>query len=146
MAFIGPCLLSRRVPVNTQVSLLDLPSTIRRAMLQMPPFMKKFLLFGLSLFVAFNVARADVLDALGFGKRSSNPTATLPSDLPASLSQDQVVQGLKEALSKGVQQAVGSLGHEGGLPNQSERQDSDAGEVAHGGKDFAHPPAGQISR
>ena len=77
--------------------------------------MKKSLLFGLSVFVAFDVARADVLDALGFGKRSSNPTATLPSDLPASLSQDQVVQGLKEALGKGVRQAVGSLGHEGGF-------------------------------
>jgi hypothetical protein len=35
--------------------------------------------------------------------------------LTASLSQDQVVQGLKEALGRGVQQAVGRLGHEGGF-------------------------------
>ena len=37
-------------------------------------------------------------------------TATL-----ASLSQDQVVQGLKDALAKGLQQAVARLGNEGGF-------------------------------
>lgn len=102
-------------PVNTQVSLLDLRFPLRRAMLASQPFMKKSILFGLSLFVAFDVAHAGLLDALGFGKSSTNLTASLPSGLPASLSQDQVVQGLKEALGKGVQQAVGSLGHEGGF-------------------------------
>lgn len=36
------------------------------------------------------------------------------------LSQDQVVQGLKEALGKGVEEAIGQLGHAGGfLTNQS---------------------------
>jgi hypothetical protein len=33
----------------------------------------------------------------------------------ASLSQDQVVQGLKEALAKGLQQAIARLGHDGGF-------------------------------
>ena len=53
--------------------------------------------------------------ALGFGKKATNETAALPAGLTASLSQDQVVQGLKEALGKGVQQAVSRLGHEGGF-------------------------------
>jgi hypothetical protein len=33
----------------------------------------------------------------------------------ASLSQDQIVQGLKDALAKGLQQAIAKLGHEGGF-------------------------------
>ncbi len=33
----------------------------------------------------------------------------------ASLSQDQMVQGLKDALAKGLQQAVAGLGHDGGF-------------------------------
>jgi hypothetical protein len=33
----------------------------------------------------------------------------------ASLSQDQVVQGLKDALAKGLQQAIADLGHDGGF-------------------------------
>jgi hypothetical protein len=33
----------------------------------------------------------------------------------ASLSQDQMVQGLEQALAKGLQQAIASLGHEGGF-------------------------------
>jgi hypothetical protein len=64
--------------------------------------------------VSVTSARAGLLDALGFGKKATNETV-LPSALTASLSQDQVVQGLKEALGKGVQQAVGRLGHDGGF-------------------------------
>jgi hypothetical protein len=33
----------------------------------------------------------------------------------ASLSQDQLIQGLKDALAKGLQQAIAGLGHEGGF-------------------------------
>ena len=58
---------------------------------------------------------AGLLDSLGFGKKATNDSAALPSGLTASLSQDQVVQRLKEALGKGVQQAVSRLGHEGGF-------------------------------
>jgi hypothetical protein len=46
-----------------------------------------------------------------------NKTATnQPSEIsPTSLSQDQMIGGLKEALGKGVQQAVASLGMEDGF-------------------------------
>ena len=58
------------------------------------------------------MAQAALLDSLGFGKKGTNETS---SGLPASLSQDQVVAGLKEALGQGVQRAVSQLGHDGGF-------------------------------
>jgi hypothetical protein len=75
------------------------------------------LLLPITATVLISIAstHAGLLDTLGFGKKATNETAALPSALTASLSQDQVVQGLKEALGKGVQQAVGRLGHEGGF-------------------------------
>lgn len=55
-------------------------------------------------------------------KVPENPAPVTPSPAPspaaptlASLSQDQVVQGLQEALSKGLQRAIAGLGHEGGF-------------------------------
>ncbi len=52
------------------------------------------------------------LDRLGFGTKTTNP----PSGIAASaLSQDQMVGGLKEALGKGVEHAVGSLGKPDGF-------------------------------
>src|ERR1043166_588702 len=66
-------------------------------------------------------ARADVLDFLGLRGKSTNQPSASQSGLN-SLSQDQVVQGLKDALGQGVQQAVGQLGHDGGfLTNLSVR-------------------------
>lgn len=53
------------------------------------------------------VVRADLLSTL-----TSNPAAQAAA---AALPQDQVVQGLKEALSKGVQNAIAQLGHDGGF-------------------------------
>ena len=38
-----------------------------------------------------------------------------PQTTLATLSQDQMVQGLKDALAKGLQQAIASLGHDGGF-------------------------------
>lgn len=58
-------------------------------------------------------ARAGVLDFLGLGSQGNNTAAVPPA--VSALSQDQVVQGLKEALSKGVQAAVSQLGHDGGF-------------------------------
>jgi hypothetical protein len=77
--------------------------------------MKPHLTVAVILFVSLLSIRAGLLDTLGFGKKGTNETAALPAALTASLSQDQVVQGLKEALGKGVQQAVSRLGHEGGF-------------------------------
>lgn len=69
------------------------------------------------LLFSFSVAAAQggLLDILGFGKKDTNQTAALPATSAAALSQDQVVQGLKEALGKGVQQAISRLGHDGGF-------------------------------
>jgi len=61
------------------------------------------------------IARADLLDSLGFGKSKTNQPAGLPANWAASLSQDQMIQGLKEALGKGLQQAIANLGHDGGF-------------------------------
>jgi len=72
--------------------------------------MKILLTLTATLLVSLLSTQAGLLDALGFGKKATSDTA-----LTASLSQDQVVQGLKEALGKGVQQAVSQLGHDGGF-------------------------------
>jgi hypothetical protein len=77
--------------------------------------MNSLLTITATLLVSIVSTRAGLLDSLGFGKKATNETAALPGGLTASLSQDQVVQGLKEALGKGVQQAVTRLGHEGGF-------------------------------
>jgi Protein of unknown function (DUF4197) len=69
----------------------------------------------LLILVSLPTTQAALLDSLGFGKKDTNQTAVSPSTLSISLSQDQMVQGLKEALGKGVQQAVSRLGHEGGF-------------------------------
>lgn len=60
-------------------------------------------------------AHAGLLDYLGFGSKTTNQTEAASSGLASSLSQDQIIQGLKEALGKGVQQAVGRLGHDNGF-------------------------------
>ena len=81
--------------------------------------MRILLVFSL-MTLSLPSAQAGLLDMLGLGKNPSNQTAAVA--LPASLSQDQVVQGLKEALGKGAQQAVSNLGHDGGfLTNLSVR-------------------------
>ena len=63
-------------------------------------------------------ARADLLDQLGLSpKKKSAGTDAPASGALAALSQDQMVGALKEALGKGVQQAVGLLGKDGGFLN-----------------------------
>ena len=61
--------------------------------------------------------RADLLEKLGLKNgKGTNQTSNLPAST-SSLSQEQMTGGLKEALGKGVQHAVGSLGKEGGFLN-----------------------------
>jgi uncharacterized protein DUF4197 len=76
--------------------------------------MKTFFNVTVILLVSSGITRAGLLDTLGLGKKSTDQTAGLSSGL-AGLSQDQMIQGLKEALGKGVQSAVGNLGHDGGF-------------------------------
>lgn len=76
----------------------------------MKPLLSVLLAFGLTP----AVGNAGLLDFLGLGKKSTNDEATVSTKL-ASLSEDQVVGGLKEALGKGVQQAITQLGQDGGF-------------------------------
>lgn len=77
------------------------------------PLPKAALTALVTLLVSQNAGRAGVLDFLGLGSQGKDPAA-VPAAVSA-LSQDQVVDGLKEALSQGVQQAVSRLGHDGGF-------------------------------
>jgi hypothetical protein len=63
------------------------------------------------LLISSSALAADLLDTLRLGKKSSTNQAALT----ANLSQDQMVAGLKEALGKGIEQAISRLGHEGGF-------------------------------
>ena len=58
--------------------------------------------------------RADLFDQLGLSKKK--PETNAPGALlGAGLSQDQMTQGLKDALGKGVQRAISQLGRDGGF-------------------------------
>jgi hypothetical protein len=77
--------------------------------------MKKIISFSaIAAAIAFSVtsAQAGFFDSLGFGKSSTNSAA---STALSSLSQDQMVGGLKDALGNGLQHAVAGLGHDGGF-------------------------------
>ena len=73
----------------------------------------RFVTSILTLLLVAGTARADLFDQLGLSKKK-DPAQTTNSAV-AALSEGQVVQGLKEALGKGLQQAIGRLGHEGGF-------------------------------
>jgi hypothetical protein len=76
----------------------------------------KILLSGMiALLISFEVSGASLLDSLGLGKQATNQNSASSAALNSSLSQEQVAGGLKEALGKGVQQAVSELGREGGF-------------------------------
>ena len=72
------------------------------------------------VFLAPGLGYAGWLDLLN-PKTSSNTTssAAVPTTL-AALSQGDVASGLKEALSKGVNQAIASLGKDGGFLNNAD--------------------------
>lgn len=76
--------------------------------------MKTFSNILIGLFASAVIVRADLLQQLGLSKSQTgtNQSASLSLN---SLSQDQMVGGLKEALAKGVQNAVSQLGHTGGF-------------------------------
>jgi hypothetical protein len=75
--------------------------------------MKAWIGVWIVISAAFTTSGADLLDSLGFGKKST--TGGAQSTLTAALSQDQMIGGLKEALGKGVEQAITRLGHDGGF-------------------------------
>lgn len=75
----------------------------------------KAILCALLVITPLAQVEAGLLDVLGLGKKTTNDSANASSGLVSGLSQDQVIQGLKEALGKGVQQAVSRLGHDGGF-------------------------------
>src|SRR5262252_7088212 len=85
------------------------------------PIMKRqYCPLVLSLFMIFSAAssRAGIFDKLENIVTNSTASGTNSSKASAALnglSQDQLVGGLKQALSNGLQHAVGSLGHQDGF-------------------------------
>jgi len=72
------------------------------------------LFFGATLALAPLSHGADFLELLGLGKsKSTNPPAVV--GIGGALTQEQMVGGLKEALAKGVEKAVSSLGKPDGF-------------------------------
>lgn len=72
----------------------------------------KLLTLALSLTAAAPIARADLFDFLKPASKTN--TAGGAGGSLAALSQDQMVSGLKEALSRGVQRSITNLGRNGG--------------------------------
>jgi hypothetical protein len=77
--------------------------------------MKRTTLVTIAACLAAVEAYGGLFDFLGLGKSktSNQPASAASASVP--LSNDQVVQGLKEALGAGVQRAVSQLGREGGF-------------------------------
>ena len=76
---------------------------------------------GALLLLSLPAQGADWLERLGLGKGTNASASTALPGISA-LSEEQVAKGLKEALGKGLQQAVGQLGHPGGfLTNLSDK-------------------------
>ena len=71
----------------------------------------KLITFNLFLVVACCTAQAGLFDQLKSALTTSNTAAAAVSALP----QDEIAGGLKEALGKGMSNAVVSLGHDGGF-------------------------------
>ncbi len=65
--------------------------------------------------ISIQTETSKVFSATGSPPGAVQGTAGQPAIGLASLSQDQVVRGLQEALAKGLQQAVARLGHDGGF-------------------------------
>jgi Protein of unknown function (DUF4197) len=76
--------------------------------------MKALAILLLSLVLCSASQAASLFDVLGLGKKDTNQSPGSPV-LNTALSQDELINGLKEALAKGVQHAVSSLGHDGGF-------------------------------
>jgi hypothetical protein len=73
------------------------------------------LLFTLcGVLLAAASSRADLFSDLGVAKTNTSSTTVDAAGL-AGLSQDQMVQGLKDALGNGLQHAVDGLGHDNGF-------------------------------
>jgi hypothetical protein len=77
--------------------------------------MKTLLALILLALASLTVDAASFLDAIGLGKKSTNQTSSAATALGSALSQTDMVDGLKEALGKGVQHAITQLGHDGGF-------------------------------
>jgi len=74
--------------------------------------------FVLALILSIASSRAGILDKLGSFVTNNTTAGTNSSTASAALnglSQDQLVGGLKQALSNGLQHAVGQLGHQDGF-------------------------------
>jgi hypothetical protein len=73
--------------------------------------MATFTLVAFALLLGLRASGASLFDRLGLGKTPTNS----PSTLTTALSSEEITGGLKEALSKGVERAVGMLGQPDGF-------------------------------
>src|SRR5690348_6954019 len=83
----------------------------------MKPILRQLAIVFAVIF-SISSSRAGILDKLGSMVTNATAGGTNSGGMSAavsSLSQDQVVGGLKQALSNGLQHAVGSLGHQDGF-------------------------------
>ncbi len=69
-------------------------------------------ILALGVLFVTNPCNAGWLEKLGLSKSTTTNTSSIPM---VALSEDQMISGLKEALGKGVEHAVGSLGKENGF-------------------------------
>ncbi len=76
--------------------------------------MKIFLVSTTALLFSLTIGSAGLFDQLGLGSHPTNQLSGPAASL-ASLSDGKVAEGLKEALGKGVQNAVSQLGHDDGF-------------------------------
>jgi hypothetical protein len=105
-------------PTRTTVAGLRLPvqrDSLRALSANPTPlfYMKnpfQFITLAVAFSITVGTAHAGLLDQLKSVVATNSPASAV-----AALSQDQVVAGLKAALSKGVSNAVVSLGHTGGF-------------------------------
>ncbi len=77
----------------------------------------KALISGFVAILALSASQAAINPVISSGAGGASPGVRASPSNFGLLSQEQVVQGLKEALNKGVQQAVTELGHDGGFLN-----------------------------
>ncbi len=113
-SFSGVCRLAFAEIEDESVAVVEMPGNMQLA----SGSLKKLLPFALASACLLGTSEtggaAGLLERLGLGRKSTNAVATARSP-GAGLSEQQITDGLKEALAKGVHHAVTNLGRAGGF-------------------------------
>ncbi len=78
-------------------------------------FSSLYLLLGLTLLPLAPIHGTNLTEQIGLNKNQTSPLNSLVKISGGGLSQDQITNGLKEALALGIQQAAGKLGKNDGF-------------------------------